>query len=176
MKKCLLLILFVMVFVGCEKIDKLTQFNLEYNETFTIPSTTIINLPINLTTPDIESNSESSFAVNDTRKDLIEEIILNQLALNLESPEDSDFGFLKSIEIYISADDLDDVKIAWKNDISASSGKYIELETSEIDVKEFIKKDEFILKVTTITNEAPSSDHVINIYSVFYVDAKILGQ
>jgi len=131
MKKILLFVLFVMVFVGCKKIDKLTQFNLEYNETITIPSTTIINLPFNLITPDIESNSESSFAVNDTRKELIEEIILKKLALNLESPEDSDFGFLKSIEIYISADDLADVKIAWKNEISASPGKYIELETTQ---------------------------------------------
>ena len=176
MKIKLILVLFIVTFVGCKNIERLTQFHLEYNQTIEIPSSTILNLPFNLFTPDIESNSESSFAINDTRKDLVEEITIKKLALNLESPENGDFGFLKSIEIFIFAEGVPDIKIAWKNEISSSAGKYLELETTETDLKEFIKKDQFALKVTTVTREAPGSDHLIDVYSVFFVDAKILGQ
>jgi hypothetical protein len=164
------------VLIGCEKIEQLTQFDMEYNETVVIPSSAGMNLPIDLFTPDIESNAESTFAVNDTRKDLIEEIVLKQLDLTLTSPSDGDLGFLKSIEIYLSAEGLSDVKIAWKDDIPSDPGKYIELETTNTDLKEFIKKDEFALKVTTVTDELLSSDHHIDVHSVFFVDAKIIDQ
>ena len=137
MKIKLILVLFIVTFVGCKNIERLTQFHLEYNQTIEIPSSTILNLPFNLFTPDIESNSESSFAINDTRKDLVEEITIKKLALNLESPENGDFGFLKSIEIFIFAEGVPDIKIAWKNEISSSAGKYLELETTETDLKEF---------------------------------------
>jgi len=55
-------------------------------------------------------------------------------------------------------------------------GQYLELETSGEDIKEFIKKDEFKLRVNTVTDEALASDHHIDIYSIFHVDAEILGQ
>lgn len=168
--------LFLFLLIGCKKLDKLTQFNMEYNETVVIQSTTGVNLPFNIGTPDIESNSESTFAVNDTRKDLIEEIILKQLDLTLTTPSNGDLGFLKDIEIYIKADGLSEEKVAWKNDIPTNVDKYIELETTSKDLKEYIKKDNFSLKVTTTTDELITSDHHINIHSVFFVDAKILGQ
>lgn len=165
-----------MVLNACKKIDKLTQFNMEYNESIVIPSSTGINLPFNIFTPDVKSNSESTFAVNDTRKDLIEEIILKKLDLTLTSPSNGNFGFLKSVEIFISADGLSEVKIAWKSDIPAKIDKYLELDRTSTDLKEYIKKDEFTLRVSTVTDELLASDHQIDVHSTFFVDAKILGQ
>ncbi len=164
------------VLLGCKKIDKLTQFNMEYNETVVIPSSTGINLPFNLFTPDVKTNSESTFSVNDTRKDLIEEIKLTQLDLTLTSPSNGDLGFLKSIEIFLTADGLPEVKIAWKDNIPSSVDKYLELVTTTTDLKEYIKKDEFSLKVSIVTDEVLTSDHHIDVHSLFFVDAKISGQ
>ncbi|MDA3943424.1 MAG: hypothetical protein PF694_07780 [Bacteroidetes bacterium] len=160
---------------GCKKLDELTQFNMDYNVTVVIPSSTGINLPFNLFAPDIESNSQSTFAVNDTRKDLVEEIKLTKMNLTLTSPSDGDFGFLKSIEIFISADGVPEKKIAWKENISSSVDKYIELETTDTDLKEFLKKEEYSLRLSTVTDEIISSDHYIDIYTLFFVDAKVLG-
>ncbi|WP_258103433.1 hypothetical protein [Marinoscillum sp. MHG1-6] len=174
--RTLLLVIVLVIFTGCDKIAKLTQFEMEYDETVIIPSSTGINLPFNLFTPDVQSNSESTFAVNDTRKDLIEEIQLTQLDLTLTSPSNGDFGFLKSIEIFISADGLSEVKIAWKENIPSTIDKYMELETTPSDLQEFIKKDNFSLRVNTVTDELITSDHHIDVHSIFFVDAKILGQ
>jgi hypothetical protein len=177
MSKWLPLFSILLIFsTACKKVDKLTQFHIEYNESVTIPSSMGIDLPFDVFTPDVQTNSESTFEVNDTRKDLIEEILLTQLDLSLSSPSSSDFSFLKSIEIYISASGLSEIKIAWKEDIPNNVGKYIELETSTKDLKDYIKKDEFKLRLNTITDELLASDHEIDIHTDFYVDAKILGQ
>lgn len=161
---------------GCKKIDKLTHFNMEYTETFTIPSSTGVNLPFNIASPDVETNSTSEFEINDTRKDLIEEIQLTQLDLSITSPSNGDFSFLKSAEIYISADGLSEAKIAYINSVPSSAGKNLSLETTKADLQEYIKKDKFDLRLKVVTDEIITSDYQVETHAVFYVDAKILGQ
>jgi len=171
----LLSILIIFSIISCEKLAELTRFNLDYDSSVVIPSSSGVDLPFNIFTPDVETNSESEFAVNDTRKDLIEEIILTQLDLTLTSPSDGDFSFLKSIEVFISADGVDEEKIAWNENVSADVGSYLILETADIDLQEFIKADNFSLRVNTVTDEFIATDHHIDIHSVFFVDARILG-
>jgi hypothetical protein len=166
----------IFALLGCDKFDKFTQFNMEFNETVVIPSSTGINLPINLRSPDVDTNSESVFAVNDTRKNLVEEILIKKLKLTLTSPSNADFSFLKSISVFISAEGLEEIKIAWKEDIQNNVGKELELELTGADLKEFILKDKFSLRLNTVTDEILTSDHSIDIQSIFFVDAKILGQ
>lgn len=175
MKKQILVLGIILSIFGCKRIDKLTQFDMEFNETVVIPSSTGINLPFNILTPDVETNSESTFEVNDTRKDLIEEIILTSLDLTITSPSNADFSFLKSINVYISAEGLNEVKIAWKDNIP-SDVKALNLDVTGVDLKEYIKADKFSLRLNTETDELLASDHHIDVHSVFFVDAKIFGQ
>lgn len=165
----------IVFFNSCKDAEKLTQFEMTYAETLVVPSSSGINLPFNLFAPDVETNAESTFAVNDTRKDLIEKILLTKLSLRLTSPSNSDFSFLKSIEVYLAADGLSEIKIAWKDDVPSNGDNYLVLETSMSDLKEYIKKESFTLRVNTVTDEILTSDHHIDIESTFFVDAKILG-
>lgn len=169
------LLLGFLFLTGCNKLDELTQFHLDYEQQVVIPSSTGIALPFSVNTPDTETNSESQFSVNDTRKDLIEEIQLTKLRLVLASPEGADFSFLESIEVYISAEGLDEVKIAWNDAVPADAGDILDLETSDADLQEYIKKDSFTLRLRTITDETLATDHNINVFSTFFVDARILG-
>jgi len=175
MKKQILVLGIILSIFGCKIIDKLTQFDIEFNETVVIPSSTGINLPFNILTPDIETNSESTFELNDTRKDLVEEIILTTLDLTITSPSNADFNFLKSINVYISAEGLDEIKIAWKDHVP-SDVKVLDLDVTDADLKEYIKADKFSLRLNTETDELLASDLHIDVHSVFFVDAKILGQ
>ncbi len=163
-------------FCGCKKVDELTQFNMEYDALVVIPSSSGINLPFNVFSPSVTSNAEATFAVNDTRKDLIEEIRLTELNLRVDSPSNGNFDFLESIDIFINADGLDETKIAWRQDIPENGSTTIDLSTTTVDIKEYIKKDEFTLRVSTVTDQTITQDHQINVHSVFFVDAKILGQ
>ncbi len=175
MTKQILMLSIILLCLGCKKVDKFTQFKMQFDATEVIPSATGINLPLNILTPDIQTNSESTFEINNTRKDLIEEISLTTLSLSLTSPSNADFSFLQSINVYISADGLNEVKIAWKDNVPADL-TVLNLDLTGVDLKEYIKADKFSLRLNTVTDELLTSDHTIDIHSEFFVDAKILGQ
>jgi hypothetical protein len=177
MKTAICFLLLCLFFTqGCKKLDKYTKFNMSYTEQVIIPASTGLNLPFNLLTPDVTSNSESTFASNDTRKDLVEEIKLTHMDLSIQKPSDGNFSFLKSISIYIKAEGLAETRIAWKNSISANPGNSIVLDVSGDDLKEYLKKDTYTLRLNTTMDETITSDYTINVHSNFYVDAKVLGQ
>ncbi len=172
----LLLAVLLLFIIGCKKVDKFTQFNLPYNDDIIIPKSTAISLPFNIFTPEIKSNSESQFAVNDTRKDLVESIFLTKLKLTLNQPETETFDFLKQVELSIDAEGLGEKLVAWSYDIPQNIGNELELVLTESDLQEYIKKDEFTFKIETVTRKALTQDHHLRIQSNFFVDAKILGQ
>ncbi len=159
---------------GCKQIDKLTVFNINYNTQSVISSVVGINLPFNLLTPAIKTNSTSQFAINETHKDLIEEIKLTRLELTISAPEKGDLEFLKSISIYINGAGLEEKRIAWSDAVNTSA-KSITLTTTSDDLKEYIKLDSVSLRVNTVIKKILLTDYTVDINSVFRVDAKILG-
>ena len=76
---------------SCKLIDQLTQFNVDYSTNFTIPATSVLGLPIpilNIVQPDgVTTNSTQTFTNNNTRSDLLEEVLLKKLVLVLCSKE-----------------------------------------------------------------------------------------
>ncbi|WP_396633149.1 hypothetical protein [Maribacter sp. R86514] len=174
-KKSIFVICLFALITSCDKLDELTKFDMEYSQRATIPSSAGIDLPFDVFTPEIETNSESTFEVNDTRKDLIEEIKLTELELVIILPDSADFSFLNSIEVYISADGLEEIKIAYLEEVPDDAGSVITLDTADTDLKEYIKSDEFSLRLNTVTDELMSTDHELEVNSTFFVDAKILG-
>ncbi len=177
MKKIIgtIFILSLLYISSCKKIDKYTQFDIPYNTEVSIPPTLGINLPFNIFTPDIETNSESSFEINDTRKDLIEEVKLTSIKMNVKSPSDGDFSFLKSIIIYLSADGLPEIEIARSDNIPSDVGNELNLDPTNIDFQEYIKKDQIKLRVNTVTDQLLMTEYTLGIECIFHVDAKILG-
>ena len=174
MRYFLLLLSVVCLFVSCDKVDELTKFDLEYKSKVVVPGATGVNLPFNMVTPDMETNSESQFEVNDTRKDLIEEIKLTELQMTITSPTDADFSFLERIEVYITADGLEEMLIA-EQDVAQDAGSTIDVAVKDQDLKEYIKKESFNLRVNTVTDEVINTDHEIDVNTTFFVDAKIFG-
>ena len=174
MNRILLLACFALALTGCKKANKLTQFNMSYDETAVIPASSGINLPFNILAPDVESNSEATFEANDTRKDLIEIIKLTKLSITITSPPNEDFSFLKSISVFISASGVPETRIAWVDNVPSNSGSELNLSVSDTDLKEFIKGDRFSLRVNSVTDEVLTSDYHLNIHSTFFVDAKLI--
>lgn len=174
MRNFILIVTILFSITACDKLDDLTKFDLEYQSKVTIPATAGVDLPFNVFTPDMETNSESQFEVNNTRKDLIEEIKLTELQMVITSPTNADFGFLNSIEVYISAEGLDEIKIAGKY-ITENVGNTLDVDVLDIDLKEYIKKDQFNLRLNTVTDEAIEANHEIDVSASFFVDARVLG-
>lgn len=166
---------FAISMISCKELEKLTQFNLKYNSSVVVPSSSLIDLPLSFDTPEIETQSESRYEQNNTRADLVEEVKLSGMTLTLNSPTESDFSFLKSVSVFLQADGLPEVKIAWQEDIPENIGKIVTMETANDNLKDYVAKDDFTLKVSTITRKTLGSDHEIDVESTFRVDAKVLG-
>ncbi|MFI8379742.1 hypothetical protein [Leeuwenhoekiella sp. NPDC079379] len=173
--KMLVLLVTAAATIQCDAIDELTKFDIDYTSSVTIESSSIVDLPFAVETPQLQTNSESEFESNNTNKDLIEDIRLKRMTLSITNPADKNFSFLESIEIFISADGVDEISLAILDPVPGNSTRTLDLETTGADLQEYIKKDSFKLRVQSITDEVIDQDVQIDILSVFAVDAKILG-
>lgn len=169
------LLVLLLSIVSCDKVDELTKFDVDYQSNYTIASSTIINTPFSILTPDITTNSTSTFENNNTRADLIESIRLRSVRITLTSPTDSNFDFLRSIRVFLDADDLEEVEVAFIEDLEDDNVATLTLQLTDTELKEFIKKDSFRLRIQTTTDQTLTEDHDVRIDCKFRVDAKILG-
>ena len=175
MRKILIITVFMTVFTACNKLDEFTTFKMIYHSEATIPATIGINVPLDIPMPPVTTSSEQVFENNNTHKDLVEEIFLDELKIKITDPTNGDFSFLKDIELYLSADGLPDIKIAWLYNIPNNVGNELNLATTGSDLKAYITRDEFNLKLKVTTDELITRDYTVDVKTVFEVNAKILG-
>ncbi|TVZ53450.1 hypothetical protein [Dokdonia sp. Hel_I_53] len=174
-KKTLALAALFLTIVCCDKLDDLTKFNIDYNTEYTIPASSILGTPFEFVTPEVTTNSQQEFENNDTNADLVESVKLRDLTLTIQSPTTGDFDFLNEIFIYINADGLEEILIASKSGIQEDGSQTLDLDVENVELREYILKDSYTLRTQSVTDQTIEEDHVINIYTNFRVDAKILG-
>jgi hypothetical protein len=168
--KPLIFIASIMILFGCK--NKLTKFHIDYNSKAIIQSSVPINSPFNIYTPEQETNSSVEFEVNDTRKDLIELILLKELTIEITNPENQNFNFLKSVEVFINSENFTERKVAFNENVP-SNVKKIECEVLDVDLQEYIKEDHFSIRIRTVTDQILTNNVELDIYSNFFVEAKI---
>jgi hypothetical protein len=144
----------VVLGLSCEKtkddINEATEFDISYSSQVSIPSTSIsVTAPAEFSTPEISTQSASRFASENTTKDLIDEITVSKF--NISNPN-GNLDYLKSITVYIQADNMGDVQIAAKSNIPAGTTS-VAADLSGANIKDFIVKDKikFKVKVTIST-------------------------
>ena len=172
-------IVFILIFTffGCKLIDKLTHFDIDYNYTFTLPA---VGGAINLGNLDIESNDvendkESTFEINDTRKDLIENATLKKFNVTIIEPVNADFSFINKVEIFVRTKALPEKLIAWKDNISDTVGNNLKLETTYSNLLKYLISDAIKVRLKTTSSEPLTEDLLLDLQSTVEVDAKILG-
>lgn len=173
------LVIIVLLSIGltggsCKKIRELTRFNINNISYATIPSGGIINLPFPIYSPDIQTNSAQEFETNKTEAKLVRAAFLRGLTLAIHTPEQANFDFLRSVEIFISAPNQAEKRIASKNDIPQTGLKLLNVETdATIDLKEYVKGERYSLRIQAVTRQLPGSDVTLRINSTFEVEANI---
>ena len=175
MKKVLCLLVFIAVSISCEDLaERLTVFEIDYNSEVTIPSTTVVNFPIDIATPPVKTDANSKFDSNNTSADLVDSIRLKSMQLEVERPEDGNFDFLEDLTVFIEAEGQEEVQIASVKEV-ADGNMVLNMEVSDVELKSYVIQDEFTLRVSTTTDKTIQQDHDVKIKTVFRVDANILG-
>ena len=79
--------IFLFVTVQCEKtkdkVDELTEFDINYTANLTIPSTSYtLNTPVDISTPEIPTQSANKFSEQKTAQNLVSEIKMTKFDIS----------------------------------------------------------------------------------------------
>lgn len=170
----LLSLAFVGAWVGCEVLDRITQFNLPLEFKVVVPSALNIGLPVDVLTPDIESNASARFDTEGTRADLVESATLTEMTLELVSPSGEDFSFLEELDVYISADGVGEELMASSGQIPVNAGTTLSLDCTDLDLKAYILAETFNVRIRTVTDELTTEDVEVEVDCVFRINAELL--
>src|SRR5687768_1841620 len=168
-----LVLMVAFVFTSCEKVDKLLTFYIEDEETIEIPSQFSNGFPLGALIPlspvPVSTNSEAEFANNDTRADLVKDVSLDNLKLTLADPNQN-FDFLKDIEIFISNDQNEELRIAFYNDIPLGQNA-IELTSTGAKLDKYLKAPSYKIITKARLRKAIANDITIKANMRFKVTA-----
>ncbi len=156
--------------VACDKIDELLTFYIEEEENITIESSFPVGALVPLTPVTVTTNSQETFKNNKTRAELVKDVTLNKLELTIVEPKEANFDFLKKIEIYISSDTKDEVKIAYLDEVPQGVNS-LKLKSTNAKLDEFIKGDTYKIRTKAVLAKPISRDITINAAMRFKVTA-----
>ena len=160
---------------SCDKAAELTQFEFDYTSNITIPSTFGINLPFDVTTPPVPTNSSTTLSAQNTAWSLVRELRMSEVKLTVTAPDGQTLDFLQSVRLFIDADGLDEVLIASKDNIPNGTGPVLQLDiTPNVDLKPYLQKDNFQIRAAVVTDQTVNRNVDVAVYTKFFVRAGLL--
>lgn len=178
MKTIHLIILLVTLTIAassCKKKAIYTNFETEYAFKVTVPANALISSSLFPLSFEEESNSENQYQINDTRKDLLEEVTLKSFLLETVQPQNENLSFLNSAEFYINADALPETLLAFKDPVPNNVGKDLLFDIRDENMAPFLKKDDFFIRTKVVTDENRTQDITLKGTIKFNVRAKVIG-
>ena len=169
--KLVALSLLLFVFLSaCDAIDDLLSFTISNETSIKIKSTSPINLPSEIITPDVTTNSSAEFKNNKTKAELVKDVKIRSLKLSISDPSDKNFTFLKSIHLYISTTDSDEIELAYQDNINSTSNT-IDLICTDARLDRYIKADKYKIRTQVTLKETLTKDVTVKADMKFRVTA-----
>jgi hypothetical protein len=152
MKKIAIVLICVLTFNHCKEVEDLLTFTISDEVTMTVPSSSPFNLPVEIATPDVTTNSSQKFANNNTDASHVKDVKLQELKLSIQSPTGKTFSFLKSIQIYISTTTSNEILLASLDNIPVSVNS-ISLTPTQEKLDTYAKASSYKLRTSIVTRE-----------------------
>jgi len=172
MKKALLLapLAFFLLFTGCKKIQQLLTFYVDDSQSIRIPATPLFGSVVALTPLPVATKSDETFKNNNTRADLVKDVSLNKLSLTITDPSGQNFDFLQKIEIDISTNANDQIRLAYLDAVPRNATS-IDLISTDARLDTYLKASSYTLTTKVQTNQALAREVTVRADSRFKVTA-----
>lgn len=157
-------------FSSCNTVDDLLTFTISNNASIKIQSTSPINLPSEIITPEVTTNSSAEFENNKTKANLVKDVKIRSLKLSITDPSDKTFTFLKSVHLYISTANSEEIELAYADNINVSSNT-IDLICTDKRLDEYIKADSYKIRTKVTLKETLTKDVTVKAEMKFKVTA-----
>ena len=166
----LALVTLLLLIASCNVVDDLLTFSIDNQTTFKIESGFPLGTAFNVITPDVTTNSSSTFENNNTKAELIKDVKLSELKLTITDPSNKSFSFLKSIHLYISTDANDEIELAYLDEINATSN-ILNLTCTLQKLDKYIKASSFKIRIKAVLKESLAQDITVKSDMKFRVTA-----
>ncbi|MFV8367346.1 hypothetical protein [Flavobacterium sp. XS1P27] len=160
----------VLLITSCNVIDDLLTFSIDNQTTFKIESGFPLGTAFNVVTPDVTTNSSSTFENNNTKAELVKDVKLTDLKLTITEPSNRSFSFLKSIHLYISTDANDEIELAYLDEINSTSNT-INLTCTSQKLDKYIKASSYKIRTKAVIKESLTQDITVKSDMKFKVTA-----
>lgn len=168
--KVFALILMALTLVACKK-EEAVKFDLSYESNFIIQDDAGISIPVVTLMSNMATDSKAEFEFYNTNKESIKKIELTSLEMEMVTPSGHEFDFMEDVEVFISANGVDENLLAYSYNMLNSVGTKISLTVALSDFQEYLKNDKYTLRVRTLHDEFLSNDVELKMKSTFKVDA-----
>lgn len=145
-------------------------FTISNDASIKIKSTSPLNLPTEIITPEVTTNSSAEFENNKTKASLVKDVKIRSLKLTISDPSDKNFTFLKSIHLYISTTDSNEIELAYQDNINTSSNA-IDLICTDKKLDQYIKADKYKIRTQVTLKETLTQDVTVKADMKFKVTA-----
>lgn len=118
----------------------------------------------------VTSNSKESFENNNTKANLVKDVILKRLTLTITDPATENFNFLKSIKIFIGTAESDKVLLASLDNVPMGVSA-IELVSGNSKLDKYIKASSYTLYTEVSIRSSVAKELTVRADSKFRVTA-----
>jgi hypothetical protein len=146
------------------------KFTISDHTAITIENTSPLNLPLEIPTPAVTSNSQQQYENNNTQANLVQDVRLKQLQLSITQPEAKTFSFLKSIHVYISSAQNDEIELASLENVE-SDASVLDLVPTQQKLDAFVKASSYNLRTEITTRETLTQSVDVDVDLKFQVTA-----
>lgn len=169
--KLIALSIFLSLFLtSCDAIDDLLSFTISNETSIQIKSNSVVNLPVEIETPEVTTNSSSEFKNNKTNAGLVKDVKLKSLKLTITNPDAKTFTFLKSIHLYIATTDSNEIELAYLDNINSTTNT-IDLISTNARLDQYIKADKYKIRTQITLKETLTKDVTVKADMKFRVTA-----
>ena len=155
---------------SCNVVDDLLTFSIDNQTNFKIESAFPVGSALTIVTPEVTTNSSSTFENNNTRADLVKDVKLSQLQVSITNPSGKNFSFLKSIVLFISTDGNDEIELAKLENINSSSNT-LDLICTTAKLDKYVKASSYKIRTRAVIKETITEDITVNAVMKFRVTA-----
>ena len=169
MKKTLIFLPFLLFLISCNN-DEDTEFSIAYSEGFELPATFGIEYPTSTELISITTESDDRFQENETTASLLNSARISNMQISLSGPSGTDLEFVDNVNIYLSANDMSEIKVATVSAAEAND-VLLQADVEVVDVKDYLKLPTILFRAE-FTSDGFSNENrecVLNVR--FTVDA-----
>ncbi|MFW5878282.1 MAG: hypothetical protein ACOCVR_00550 [Myxococcota bacterium] len=119
---------------------------------------------------EIDLTETREFENNDVNRERVRSLRMSSFVLEVVDPEDGDLSFLRSLELFVQAEDEPEVRVAYSGKGAFATGvSRVELELEDVELQPYAAAEHFNITSEVSASRRPPVDTTISAQVVFRV-------